>query len=118
MGAEEIVPGIYWTGVNNYTSDLFEGIWPIPHGVTINSYVVKGEKIALIDLVKAGGGGSSENLINQLRSINIEIKDIDYLILNHLEPDHTGFLNGFRKLCPKAEILTTDKGVPLVEAFY
>lgn len=118
MGAEEIVPGIYWTGVNDYTKNLFEGIWPIPNGVTLNSFIVKGEKIALIDLVKSGGGGSSENLIDQLKSIDINIEDIDYLILNHLEPDHTGFLSIFRNLCPKAEILTTDKGVPLVKAFY
>nr|MDO8119209.1 FprA family A-type flavoprotein [Candidatus Sigynarchaeota archaeon] len=64
MTSEKIVDGIWWTGVNVYTTDLFEGIWPIPHGVSINSYVVKGEKIALIDLVKAGGGGSSENIID------------------------------------------------------
>jgi flavorubredoxin len=118
MGAEEIIPGSYWTGVNDYTKDLFEGIWPIPEGVSLNSFIVKGDKIALIDLVKSGGGGSSENLIDQLKSIEINIEDIDYLILNHLEPDHTGFLNSFRKMCPKAEILTTDKGVPLVKAFY
>ncbi|MBD3187487.1 MBL fold metallo-hydrolase [Candidatus Bathyarchaeota archaeon] len=118
MGAQEIVPGIHWTGVNDYTNDLFEGIWPIPHGVSINSYVVKGDKIALIDLVKAGGGGSSENLIDQLGSIGIKMKDIDYLVINHLEPDHTGFLNHIRELCPNAEILSSEKGVPLVEAFY
>lgn len=117
-GAEKIVDGVWWTGVNDFTNDLFEGIWPIPDGVSINSYVVKGEKIALIDLVKEGGGGSSEDLIGQLASIDIKPDDVDYLILNHLEPDHTGYLRNFRILCPNAEILTSKKGVPLVEAFY
>ncbi len=118
MTSEKIVDGIYWTGVNVYTTDLFEGIWPIPNGVSINSYVVKGEKIALIDLVKASGGGSSENIIDQLASIGIHMKDINYIILNHLEPDHTGFTAHVRELCPNAQILTSDKGVPLVDAFY
>lgn len=117
-GAEKIVDGVWWTGVNDFTNDLFEGIWPIPDGVSINSYVVKGEKIALVDLVKEGGGGSSENLIGQLASIDIKPQDVDYLILNHLEPDHTGYLANFRILCPNAEIITSEKGVPLVEAFY
>ncbi|MHA1683233.1 MAG: FprA family A-type flavoprotein [Promethearchaeota archaeon] len=118
MGAKEIHEGIFWTGVNNYTTDLFEGIWPIPYGVSINSYVVKGDKIALIDLVKAGGGGSSENLIDQLASIGVPYDKIDYLVFNHLEPDHTGYIKQMRILCPNAEILTSKKGVPLVEAFY
>lgn len=121
MGAIEIIPGsnVFWTGVNTYTLDLFEGIWPVgQNGVTINSYIIKSDKIVLIDLVKAGGGGSSENIIDQLHSIGIQPEKIDYLILNHLEPDHTGFLSSFRLLCPKAEILTSDKGVPLVEKFY
>ena len=118
MTSIQVADGIYWSGVNVFTSDLFEGIWPIPHGVSINSYIVKGDKIALIDLVKSGGGGSSENIIDQLKSINIAMRDIDYLILNHLEPDHTGYLAHIRELCPNAEILTSKKGVPLVEAFY
>ncbi|MCP4762451.1 MAG: FprA family A-type flavoprotein [archaeon] len=109
---------MYWVGVNDYTNDLFEGIWPIPDGVTLNTYVVKGDKTAIIDLVKAGGGGSSESLIQQLVSIDIDIKTVDYLILNHLEPDHTGYLSSFRELCPDAEIITSEKGVPLVKAFY
>lgn len=118
MTSERLADGIWWTGVNVYTNDLFEGIWPIPHGVSINSYVVRGDKIALIDLVKAGGGTSSENIIDQLDSIGIAMRDVDYLVLNHLEPDHTGYVAHVRELCPKAEIITSEKGVPLVEAFY
>ncbi|MBD3350027.1 MAG: MBL fold metallo-hydrolase [Candidatus Lokiarchaeota archaeon] len=121
MGAEEVLSGskVYWTGVNDYTSDLFEGIWPVgEYGVSINSYIIKAEKTVLIDLVKAGGGGSSENLVDQLASIDLEPEEIDYLVLNHLEPDHTGFLSSFRRICPNAEIITSKKGVPLVKAFY
>jgi len=121
MTAEEILPNsnIFWTGVNDYTNNLFEGIWPVgKNGVSINSYVIKANKNVLIDLVKAGGGGSSENIIDQLASIDLKPDQIDYLILNHLEPDHTGFLESFRMICPNAEILTSKKGVPLVKEFY
>ncbi len=116
--AQVIADGVFYTGVNDYTSDLFEGIWPIPNGVSINSYIVKGEKTALIDIVKSTGGGSSQSLFSSLKTINLEPKDIDYIILNHLEPDHTGYLPMLARFCPNAEIVTSKKGVPLVEAFY
>jgi len=117
MKATKITDGIYWIGANISTNDLFEGLWPIPNGVTINSYVVKGDKIAIIDLVRDWSGAQS-NLIDELNSIGISIKDVDYFILNHLEPDHTGDLRGFNELSGKAEIITSKKGKPLVEAYY
>jgi anaerobic nitric oxide reductase flavorubredoxin len=117
MKAVEITDGIYWIGANISTNDLFEGIWPIPHGVTINAYVVKGEKIALIDLIRDWEGASTY-LLEELTSIGISIEAVDYFILNHLEPDHTGDLCALFKLAPHAEIITSKKGVPLVKAFY
>jgi anaerobic nitric oxide reductase flavorubredoxin len=116
--AHKIADNVFWTGVNDYTSDLFEGIWPIPDGVSINSYIIKGEKTAIIDIVKSSGGGSSASLTQQFKSIGIEPEDIDFIILNHLEPDHTGFLPVLHKYCPNSEIITSKKGKPLVEAFY
>ena len=118
MTSEKIADGIYWTGSNVYTQELFEGIWPIPHGVSINSYIVKSDKTALIDLVKSGGGPSSENILAQLKDIGIDVRKIDYLILNHLEPDHTGYTATLRELNPGIQIITSEKGVPLVKAFY
>ncbi len=117
MKATKITDGIYWIGANISTNDLFEGLWPIPNGVTINSFVVKGDKIAIIDLVRDWSGAQS-TLIDELNSIGISIKDVDYFIVNHLEPDHTGDLRGFNELSGKAEIITSKKGKPLVEAFY
>ncbi len=99
------------------SDDLFEGIWPIPYGVSLNSYLVKSEKIALIDLVRDWVGAPGE-LAGQLASIGVGLDDIDYLILNHLEPDHTGWLNEFRAINPDAVIIATQKGVDLVKNFY
>lgn len=98
--------------------DLFEGIWPIPHGVLLNSYVVQGShSTALIDLVK-DWEGAVDVIQGQLKSLNLSFEDIDYLVLNHMEPDHTGSLAELCKRNPKIKIICTKKAVPLVEAFY
>lgn len=117
MKATKIADRVFWIGANISTNDLFEGIWPIPDGVTINSYVVKGDKIAIIDLVRDWADATSY-MLDELKSIGIEFKDIDYFILNHLEPDHTGNLRALYELSGKAEIITSKKGKPLVKAYY
>jgi anaerobic nitric oxide reductase flavorubredoxin len=93
---------------------LFEGYWSIPDGVTLNSYVVRGKKTALIDLT-ADWSEAVQLLEKQLDAIG-GVK-IDYLVLNHLEPDHTGFLPEFVKRNPDVEIVSTVKGVALVRNF-
>lgn len=94
---------------------LFEGLWAIPHGVTLNSYFVQGEKTALIDLT-ASWEEAVRLLQNQLAMLE-KTKDIDYLILNHLEPDHTGYLCEFIKKNPNIEIVATAKALALVKDF-
>jgi len=94
MKVHAITDHIYALHADIRSDDLFEGIWPIPYGVSLNSYLVRGEKIALIDLVRDWVGAPLE-LKNQLASIGVMLEDIDYLILNHLEPDHTGWLADF-----------------------
>ena len=99
------------------TDELFEGIWPIPDGVSLNSYIVRGEKTALIDLFR-DWHGSAKVMEEGLYSAGLQYSDIDYLILNHLEPDHTGWLREFRAANPKAAIISTSKGIELVKSFY
>ncbi|MFA6007875.1 MAG: FprA family A-type flavoprotein [Candidatus Shapirobacteria bacterium] len=117
MKIHPITEKIYALHADIKSDDLFEGIWPIPYGVSLNSYLVKSEKIALIDLVRDWVGAPGE-LAGQLATIGVGLDDIDYLILNHLEPDHTGWLAEFRAINPNAEIITTQKGVDLVQSFY
>ena len=117
MKAQKIADDVWRVGANITNEDLFEGMWPIPDGVSLNSYIVKGEKTALIDLVRDWDEAPMK-LREQLASIPVDIKKIDYLILNHLEPDHTGWLGMFRDLSPQTEILCTAKGLPLVKSFY
>ena len=86
--------------------------------VNINSYIVKGkDKIAFIDLVKDWEGAAAK-FQKQIDSLGISFNDVDYLILNHMEPDHTGHLAEMVKDNKKLEILCTKKAVPLVDAFY
>jgi flavorubredoxin len=101
----------------NQTDDLFEGIWPLHEGVSFNSYIVRGEKLAMIDLVR-DWFDAPKQFEEELAGIGVRFEDMDYLILNHLEPDHTGWLQEFKKRCPKAEIISTAKGINLVKGFY
>ncbi|MDD3980852.1 MAG: FprA family A-type flavoprotein [Spirochaetia bacterium] len=117
MKIHPITDKIFALHADIQSDDLFEGIWPIPYGVSLNSYLVKSEKVALIDLVRDWVGAPGE-LAGQLASIGLGLDDVDYLILNHLEPDHTGWLNEFRAINPNAEIISTAKGIDLLRSFY
>jgi anaerobic nitric oxide reductase flavorubredoxin len=117
MKAQPITDRIFALHADVRTEELFEGIWPIPDGVSLNSYLVKGEKIALIDLVRDWGGAPSA-LEAGLSQAGVKLADIDYLVLNHLEPDHTGWLAEYKRLNPRIEILATAKGTELVKSFY
>jgi flavorubredoxin len=116
MRATEVTDGIYRLSAN-VDNILFEGIWPIPHGVALNSYIVKGEKCAIVDGV-CDWDGVPETLFEQLDQIDVDINDIDYVIINHMEPDHSGWLEAFRRLRPEFTIYTTEKAKALLEAFY
>lgn len=117
MKAYPISDSVFCLHADIDTDDLFEGIWPIPEGVSLNSYVVRGEKIALIDLVR-DWTEAPKQLAEELASIGVKFEDVDYLVLNHLEPDHTGWLAEFKAINPRVEILATAKGVELVKSFY
>ncbi|WP_455381174.1 oxygen-binding di-iron domain-containing protein, partial [Salinispira pacifica] len=87
MIATEIGKGVYGIGINDRTTDLFEGLWPISQeGVTYNSYLIKDEKCVLIDLTKEF---KTDTLLEQVSQI-VDLKALDYVVVNHMEPDHTG----------------------------
>ena len=79
----EICNGIHYVGVNDRTTTRFEGIWPLPYGVTYNSYIVKGNNAtALIDGVEIS---HSQRLIDRIKSATPSAT-LDYMIINHMEP--------------------------------
>jgi flavorubredoxin len=117
MNPKQIDDSIYCIHADLHDLPLFEGIWSLPTGVSINSYVVRGEKTALIDLTE-NASDACEQLESALSKIGCGFSSIDYLVLNHLEPDHSGLLKEFRRRNPNAIILSTQKGMKLIEAFY
>lgn len=112
----KIVDGIHMLTMN-VEDILFEGIWEIANGVTLNSYIVQGEKTAIIDGV-IGWDGIPETLYRNLEEIGVDPKTIDYLIVNHMEPDHSGWISNFRKIKDDFTIICTDKAAKMVASFY
>jgi flavorubredoxin len=117
MKARKIWDTVYCIHADLKDTGFFEGIWNLATGVSLNSYLVKGEKTALIDLVEDAGNAPAQ-FREALSSAGTGFSRIDYLVLNHLEPDHTGWLPEFRAKNPGAVILSTEKGLKLLESFY
>jgi len=116
MKASPVTDNIYRLGEDVHDI-LFESMWPIPHGVTMNSYIVRGERTAIIDGV-CGWDGVPDALFAQLSELGIPLSEIDYVVLNHLEPDHTGWIRDLLEITSDFTIVTTAKGVELARAFF
>lgn len=115
MPVVEIKPDVYWVGVNDRTTDLFEGLWPITkEGVSYNSYLIDDEKKAIIDLTKSLKG---DEFLAQIDEVT-DISKIDYIVMNHMEPDHSGLLRTFRRIAPRATILGSAKTKDMLESFF
>ena len=95
----------------------FEGMWDLPHGVTLNSYILKGDKLAIIDGA-IGWNGSEDSIFTGMKRLDIDPNDVDYLIVNHMEPDHSGWISEFKKYNDHFKVITTLKGSQMVKAFY
>ncbi len=118
MKPVKVTDDIYMLSVNLKNSALlFEEMWEIPEGVTVNSFIVKGEKTAIIDGV-CGWDGVPETLFQLLDELQIRPEDIDYLIINHMEPDHSGWIEALKQITNQFEVYCTAKAADLLNAFY
>ena len=105
MKPREIRPNIYWVGAIDWDRRLFDALIPLPDGTSYNSYLIKGsEKTALIDTVDPT---MQTVLINHLDQLGIE--NIDYVVANHAEPDHSGTLPQVLEKYPQAKAIVTPK---------
>ena len=114
MAITEIRPGIHYVGVNDRTTTRFEALWSLPIGVSYNAYLVVGEKIALIDTVEEAFGSRLEANIRE----TIGDRKIDYLVVNHMEPDHSSSIAALRRLYPDLEIVGNAKTLQMIGGFY
>ena len=111
---QKISERIYSVGVNDSDKVLFEGLWPLPYGVSYNSYLVVDEKVALIDTVEAGFEDEFLENISQA----IGERTIDYLVVNHMEPDHSSLVGYMLDKYPGLQIVANAKTVPMLQGYY
>ena len=111
---KKISDRIYYIGVNDFDKVLFEGLWPLPYGVSYNSYLVVDEKVALIDTVEAGF--EEEFFANVHEAIGE--RAIDYLVVNHMEPDHSSLIAYMLEKYPSLQIVANAKTVPMLQGYY
>ncbi|MBO4850651.1 MAG: FprA family A-type flavoprotein [Prevotella sp.] len=109
-----ITNNIYYVGVNDRNKFLFEGLWPLPNGVSYNSYLIVDEKICLIDTVEV------DFFTQYLENIREVIGDrpIDYLVVNHMEPDHSGSIALIKKYYPDIRVVGNKKTFGMMQGFY
>ncbi len=106
---------VYYVGVNDRTKHRFEGLWPLPYGVSYNSYlIVDHDAIALVDTVDVAFFGE---YIEKIKAV-IADRPIDYLIINHMEPDHSGSIALIRKYYPGIKLVGNKKTMQMVQGFY
>ena len=111
---KKISERIYHVGVNDSAKTLFEGLWPLPCGVSYNSYVVADEKVALIDTVEHGFEDEFMANINEA----VGDRPLDYLVVNHMEPDHSSLVRYMLEKYPEMMIVANAKTLPMLTGYY
>lgn len=110
----KITNDVKYVGVNDHKVDLFEGQYKVPCGMSYNSYVILDEKIAVMDTVDIGFTHQwLDNLENTLSG-----REPDYLVVQHMEPDHSGSISAFVKRYPNAAIVSSSKAFDMMKRFY
>jgi len=108
----KIANDILYVGVNDHDVDLFEGHYIVPEGMAYNSYVVKGEKTAVMDSV------DSHFTDEWLGKVKEAAGSPDYLVVQHMEPDHSGSVMGFMEAFPEAKIVSSQKAFTMMANFF
>lgn len=114
MKTVKLSPDIYYTGVNDRKKHLFENNWPLPYGVSYNSYLIKDTKSALIDTVEYG---SNDNYLNHIEKI-LNGAPLDYLVVNHMEPDHSSMIECVLRRFPSVKIVGNAQTKKILELYF
>jgi len=110
----KITDDIQYVGVNDYTTDLFEGMYEVPNGMAYNSYVILDEKIAVMDTVDEG---FSEEWLSNIRKV-LGNRQPDYLIVQHMEPDHSANISNLMKEYPHLTIVASEKAFVMMVNYF
>ncbi len=110
----KVTDSIFYVGVNDHQVDLFEGQYVVPNGMSYNSYVIVDDKTAVMDTVDIH---FTEEWLKNVAEVLGDRKP-DYLIVQHMEPDHSASIEAFRKVYPDAVVVATDKAFKMIGQFF
>ncbi|MEW6216245.1 MAG: FprA family A-type flavoprotein [Candidatus Bipolaricaulota bacterium] len=111
----ELKRGVHWVGVKDWGRRLFDGLIPLPHGTSYNAYLVKGSaKTALMDTVNPG---FEDELLAKIGEV-ADPAALDYVVMNHAEPDHAGSIPAVLAASPKAQLVLTAKGADMAARYF
>lgn len=111
---KKITDDITWVGANDRRIALFENVYPVPRGVSYNSYIINDEKTVLLDTVdKNCSGRFFENIAHTLGS-----KPLDYVVINHMEPDHCALLEETVLRYPALKVICNAKAAAMIKQFF
>ncbi|MGC8998693.1 MAG: FprA family A-type flavoprotein [Candidatus Bathyarchaeia archaeon] len=111
----KIAENVYWVGIRDWNRRIFDALIPLPKGTSYNAYLIIGKNgKALIDTVNPGFEKELEDKISSLTSI----EDIDYVVMNHAEPDHAGAIPHIMKMASKAKLVATSRGAKMAQIYY
>lgn len=111
---KEIAEQIYYVGVNDRQKSAFENLWPLPYGVAYNSYLIVDEKNVLIDTVDIC---YSDVFLKKIADV-LNGRPLDYLIVNHMEPDHAGSIRLLRQQYPDVQIIGNRTTFAMLEGYH
>ena len=111
----EISEGVFWVGIKDFNRRIFDAFIPLPQGTSYNAYLVKGkEKTALIDTVNPG---FEKELVEKTGQIT-DPTDLDYIVMNHAEPDHANAIPYMLQASKEAVLITTEKGAKMAKILH
>ena len=110
----EITKDIQYVGVNDHQIDLFEGQYVVENGMAYNSYMIMDEKIAVCDTVDSH---FTEEWLGNINAV-LDGKKPDYLIVHHMEPDHSASIDAFIKIFPETKIVSSAKAFVMMKQFF
>ncbi len=110
----KISDSIHYIGTNDRRKELFENIWPLPNGVSYNSFLINDDKTVLLDTVESGSLASFVGTVADI----LHGKQLDYLVINHMEPDHSGEIKTIVSRWPEVKIIGNNKTFKMLEGLY
>jgi len=111
----ELMPSVYWVGVEDWNRRIFDALIPLPMGTSYNAYLIVGkEKIALVDTVQ---NNFADEMLQKIGKI-VDPERIDYVVMNHAEPDHAGAIPRVMAVAKNAKLVVTKMGADMAKVFY